>query len=111
MRYCQRHWLRTFLTKGLSSKETNVPPKNSIIIPQASNRQEIWSQRQNPKANAIELNPRFSVPGSLEAQPNPPAAIELAKSEPVVMVEKRVTFCDGDGLLGHPRVFINLVSL
>lgn len=43
-------------------------------------------------------------------QVNPNWAIDLVAEEPVVVCDKRVVFSDGGGPLGHPRVYINLVS-
>lgn len=38
-------------------------------------------------------------------------AIKLVVEEPVTPVEARVVSCDGGGgALGHPKVYINLVS-
>jgi len=37
-------------------------------------------------------------------------AIDLIREEPVVVCEKRVVASDSGGALGHPKVFINLVS-
>jgi uncharacterized Zn-finger protein len=39
-------------------------------------------------------------------------AIDLIAEQPIIMVKERVVWCDGgDGHLGHPKVYINLVSL
>ena len=43
-------------------------------------------------------------------QVNPNFAIDLVAEDPIVICEKRSVFSDGGGALGHPRVFINLVS-
>lgn len=48
---------------------------------------------------------------NLQAQPAPEAAIELAKAQEIVAVTTRTVACDGGGLLGHPKIFLNLVSL
>lgn len=45
-------------------------------------------------------------------QINPNFAIKLIAEVPPKAVSARTTWCDGgNGALGHPRVFINLVSL
>lgn len=75
---------------------------------QAPNRAEKWSERQRPKDHALQ-GPRFAGV-ELGAQPSPLAAIELLKEDPVIIVSGRAVACDGDGLLGHPKVFINLVG-
>jgi len=75
-------------------------------MPQAPDRAATWSKRQQPKYLAI-TGPRFANV-DISAQPNPKAAIEMIKEAPIVMVETRTAACDGDGPLGHPRVFLNL---
>lgn len=75
---------------------------------QASNRAGKWSERQRSKENAFQ-GPRFTGV-DLASQPNPLAAIELLKQQSIVVTTARVVTCDGDGLLGHPKVFINLVE-
>lgn len=77
-------------------------------IPQAPNRVETWSKRQQPRSEAIS-GPRFAQI-DLDAQPAPPAAIEYIKLDPVREVASRTVSCSGDGPLGHPKVFINLVT-
>jgi uncharacterized Zn-finger protein len=78
-----------------------------LNLPQAPNRATTWSKRQRPKFLAV-AGPRFADV-DISAQPNPKAAIEMIKETPIVMVDDRAAACDGDGLLGHPRVYINLV--
>ncbi|KAI9144734.1 zinc-finger domain-containing protein [Paraphysoderma sedebokerense] len=52
--------------------------------------------------------PRFEQV-DMEAQPNPPSAMELIAQQPVRKVHGRVAVCDGGGgALGHPKVYINL---
>lgn len=48
----------------------------------------------------------------LAAQPAPPSAINLINQQPVKMVTGRKVYCDGldTSSLGHPRVYINLVT-
>ncbi|KAL9018911.1 MAG: hypothetical protein Q9185_003823 [Variospora sp. 1 TL-2023] len=42
-------------------------------------------------------------------QPQPQAAIELIHKQPVRWTKQRVVSCDGGGgVLGHPRIFINV---
>ena len=42
-------------------------------------------------------------------QPQPYAAIDLIHKQPVRWTDKRVVSCDGGGgVLGHPRIFINV---
>lgn len=43
-------------------------------------------------------------------QVNENFAIDLIREEPVIVCEKRVVASDSGGALGHPKVFINLVS-
>jgi len=44
-------------------------------------------------------------------QVNKNFAIDLVHEDPVVVCTQRVVASDSGGPLGHPRVFINLVSL
>lgn len=76
--------------------------------PQAPNRATIWSKRQQPRSSIVD-EPRF-LGIDMSAQPRPLAAIELLKQQPATCIEGRSVYCDGGGLLGHPKVFINLVS-
>lgn len=75
---------------------------------QAPNRADKWSERQRSKENAFQ-GPRFAGV-DLASQPNPLAAIELLKQQSIIVTTAKVVSCDGDGLLGHPKVFINLVK-
>ncbi|KAI8799994.1 zinc-finger domain-containing protein [Cladochytrium replicatum] len=87
-------------TSKISATTPNVPG-------QAKNRSTIWSQHQNPKAEAMN-NPRFEQI-LMDYQPNPLSALELINSQPVVQVHNRIVACDGGGgALGHPKVYINL---
>ena len=44
-------------------------------------------------------------------QTNTQWAINLIDEQPIIKVKTRVTHCDGgNGPLGHPRVYINVVS-
>ena len=64
----------------------------------------------------------------MELQPNPLSAMEMINKEPIRVVHGRKAVCDGGectvhvryvvphsatggGPLGHPKIFINLVSL
>lgn len=86
---------------------TNSNLTNNLKVPQAPNRASAWSNRQRQRAEAI-VGPRF-VNVNLTSQPKPEAAIELLKQQPIVSIKSRTIACDGGGLLGHPKVFINLV--
>jgi len=44
-------------------------------------------------------------------QVNPNIALDLIAEDPVVVCDKRVIPSDSGGPLGHPKVFINLVSI
>jgi hypothetical protein len=99
------------ILKGtISEKETNL--NSSQLLDEKSvqspNRATIWSKSQQVRS-AIQESPRF-IDVNLQSQPRPLAAIELLKFQPIEYVENRTVACDGDGLLGHPRVFINLVT-
>lgn len=98
------HWSCRRLASGV------VPtwPKE-VAAKQAPNRMEVWSKRQRPK-DEIMAGPRFTQI-DLAAQPNPPAAIEYIKADPIRKVHARQIRCNGDGVLGHPTVFINLVAI
>jgi len=95
-----KQMLKRFFSNG------NSLPTDKII-PQASNRLTRWSKRQRNKIEAFK-GPRF-IQVDTEAQPNPPAAIEFIKADPVRLIQCRAVSCNGDGVLGHPKVFINLV--
>ncbi|PJF16503.1 hypothetical protein PSACC_03690 [Paramicrosporidium saccamoebae] len=87
--------------------ESKVPTAVGSASPQAPNRATVWSQRQRPKNDAM-VGPRF-IEVNLDSQPRPLSAIELLKQTPVLSIKARTVACDGGGLLGHPKVFINLV--
>ncbi|KAJ3221802.1 hypothetical protein HK099_003096 [Clydaea vesicula] len=79
------------------------------VLSQSPNRVEPWSKSQRPRKSALS-GPRFEQI-DLAAQPKPLAAIELINAEPIKIVHERVVACDGGGgALGHPKVYINLVS-
>ncbi|TPX33348.1 hypothetical protein SmJEL517_g03781 [Synchytrium microbalum] len=83
---------------------TSAPAKDLI---QAPGREAVWSEHQAKRADAM-VGPRFEQT-RMEAQPNPPAAIEMIHKVPITVVETRRVCCDGGGgALGHPKVYINL---
>lgn len=41
-------------------------------------------------------------------QPSPIPAQHYIQEEPVIKVKDRRVACDGGGILGHPKIFINL---
>ncbi|KAJ2957498.1 hypothetical protein NQZ79_g6814 [Umbelopsis isabellina] len=74
---------------------------------QAANRATPWARSQQPKADAF-VGPKFEQ-RDISMQPNPKAAIELIKEEPVHFVSERIAVCNGGGgALGHPKIYINL---
>lgn len=98
-----------------SEKSTDLPkpkPVSQIIqnptnVPQAPNRNEIWSESQRPSSEAF-AGPRF-VQRDFDRQPQPYAAIELIAKEPVRYVHDHTAVCDGgSGAQGHPKIFINV---
>ncbi len=78
-----------------------------FVTPQSSNRVQTWSKSQLPKEDIFK-GPKFTQI-DLAAQPNPLAAIDLIEKDPVRVGPNRNVNCSGDGPLGHPKVFINLV--
>ena len=95
------------LTSKIELIETVPHQDTKIEINQAPNRATIWSNRQQSKSQ-IYVGPRFTQI-DIAAQPNPLAAIELIKADPIRQVKERQVSCKGDSSLGHPNVFINLV--
>ncbi|KAL9932223.1 hypothetical protein V8E36_008995 [Tilletia maclaganii] len=97
---------------------SNVPatrsPKIAVVhtpphIPsaQSPNYPSTWSERQNPRENAMR-GPRFEQTNE-EFQPQPLSAMAMIQKEPVRLSSQRVVSCDGGGgPLGHPKIFINL---
>lgn len=98
-------WLASRRGEGDKVLPSPIP---EAPLSQSDNRALPWSRRQRPKDDAL-FGPRF-VGINLQAQPTPEAAIELVKAQEVVTVATRTVACDGGGLLGHPKIFINLVS-
>ncbi|KAI4128929.1 MAG: hypothetical protein LQ338_002481 [Usnochroma carphineum] len=94
---------------GLRDKpfQEMVPDSERQRKMQAPNRAEPWSRSQMPRERAMS-GPRFEQT-IMEYQPQPQAAIELIHKQPVRWTEQRVVSCDGGGgVLGHPRIFINV---
>lgn len=91
----------TVLTLEELDPSLHEPPPN-----QAPNRATTWSQRQRSRKDVLQ-GPRYTGI-DLTAQPQPLAAIELLKQQPITIVSDRKTTCDGGGVLGHPTIFINL---
>lgn len=61
-----------------------------------------------PRSLAM-TGPRFETVDRTK-QPAPAAAIELIAQQPVIMCKERIVACDGgNGPLGHPKIYINLV--
>jgi NADH dehydrogenase (ubiquinone) Fe-S protein 6 len=89
----------------LRSRLASILPK-SLNVQQADSRPSTWSRDQQERRVAYN-DVRF-VGIELDLQPNPPAAIELLQSDPVVEIKTRIVSCDGGGSLGHPKIYINL---
>lgn len=71
---------------------------------------EIWDLflRVGPACLTLSPASQFSLP---LLQVNENFAIDLIAEQPVSDVQNRVVACDGGGgALGHPKVYINLVS-
>jgi NADH dehydrogenase (ubiquinone) Fe-S protein 6 len=89
---------------------TASPPTPAVVpAAQAPNYPTKWStnQRERPAAGS---GPRFEQT-AMELQPNPLSAMELVNSIPPTIVHGRRAVCDGGGgPLGHPKIYINLVS-
>lgn len=70
---------------------------------------KVWSRKQIPKTLAM-TGARFETV-ELNKQPNPAPAIELIEKVPINYVNENIVACDGGGEnLGHPKIYINLVS-
>lgn len=96
---------KRYFSKDATIAKEIVPQK--LEISQAPNRAMTWSERQRPRYKVF-VGPQFTQI-DLEAQPKPLAAIELIKADPIRYVDSRQVSCSGDGPLGHPKIFINLV--
>jgi uncharacterized Zn-finger protein len=98
--------------KSFSSKteliQKDLYQDNQVQRNQAPNRATVWSNRQQSKSQ-VYVGPRFTQI-DIAAQPNPLAAIELIKADPIRHVKERQVICKGDdNSFGHPNIFINLV--
>jgi len=102
------------------ARATNPPGLVEYGLEQSPNFPDTWSESQRPKSEAMK-GPRFEQT-DYRFQPQPLSAMELISNHPIQMSDKRVVSCDGgkywhmnlltisgDGPLGHPRVYINLV--
>lgn len=92
---------------------TVIPQDPLDVIPssmykQAPNRATTWSVSQRNRDELVKTDPRF-VGKDLSMQPQPLAAIELIKKQPVSFVHGNIAVCHGtDFVQGHPKVYINL---
>lgn len=69
-----------------------------------------FSSKPKTLQSALRHNPRFEQI-DLDAQPVPTPAIQMIDKAPVHLVNKSHVYCDGEGALGHPRIYINLVFI
>ncbi|TID20441.1 hypothetical protein CANINC_003558 [Pichia inconspicua] len=94
-----------------STSVTGVDPLDVIpsgTYKQAPNRAETWSRSQRSRDSIFKNDPRF-VGKNLLDQPQPLAAIELIKDQPVSYVHSNIAVCHGtDFVQGHPKIYINL---
>lgn len=75
---------------------------------QAPNRETTWSKSQRSRDSLFKTDPRFVGKNLLE-QPQPLAAIELVKNQPISFVHSNTAVCHGtDFVQGHPKIYINL---
>ncbi|KAK4685615.1 NADH dehydrogenase (ubiquinone) Fe-S protein 6, partial [Tremellales sp. Uapishka_1] len=89
-----------------SKQPTSATPEN---LQQSPNVPTTWSTSQNPKPRAMS-GPRFEQT-NLDLQPNSLSAMGMVAEDPIRIVNGRKATCDGGlGPLGHPKVYINLVS-
>lgn len=123
-----------------SSSTTSSPPiiikpndahavkQSEVTLQQAPNFPTTWSTSQRPRPGPYS-GPRFEQT-DMSLQPNPLSAMELVAQEPIRLVKGRKAVCDGGssllgifsyisesnfsilgiGPLGHPKIYINLVS-
>lgn len=97
------------IARRYTTAVTALPTVKSLAphAEQAANRATPWARSQQPKADAF-TGPKFEQK-TLSKQPNPMAAIELIKEEPIHFVSERIAVCNGGGgALGHPKIYINL---
>ena len=117
----------------LSSSSSVAVPKTippAKVLPQAPNYPTTWSTSQAPRPQGT-TGPRFEQT-AMDLQPLPLSAMEMIAAEPIRVVHGRKAVCDGGmhqtpssnpyecsrmrghcaglGPLGHPKIFINLVS-
>lgn len=52
--------------------------------------------------------PRFQNM-DVSSQPNPVPSVEILKNDRPIVSKSKVIACEGKPLVGHPKVFINLV--
>ncbi len=133
------HAVRTLARRSLASQYTSsssVPTATPLATTpapasaQSPNLSKTWSTSQRRRDDAYS-EARFEQT-ALDFQPQPLSAMEMIHSEPIRMVHGRKAVCDGGasiclfsplstsllsfeshtgiGPLGHPKVFINLVS-
>ena len=85
-----------------------LPQRRQLPLQQAPNRATTWSVSQRNRDELVKTDPRF-VGKDLSMQPQPLAAIELIKKQPVSFVHGNIAVCHGtDFVQGHPKVYINL---
>lgn len=97
------------IARRYTTAVTSMPSAKPLArqAEQAANRTTTWARSQQPKSDAF-IGPRFEQK-DLSKQPNPMAAVELIKEEPVHFVKERIAVCNGGGgALGHPKIYINL---
>jgi uncharacterized Zn-finger protein len=96
-----------FETKGSEYSPSDLTEDGIILKQQAPNFPGTWSHSQQQRAT-VQDGARF-LGANLARQPRPLAAIDLIEKLPIVAVNSHVVSCDGGGVLGHPRIYINLV--
>lgn len=93
-------------TEISSINEFDVIPSSQYN--QAPNRAETWSASQRSRDELYKTDPRF-VGKDLSKQPQPLAAIELIKNQPISYIHGNIAVCHGtDFVQGHPKIYINL---
>lgn len=97
---------RHFSENGNNLPKVKEKEKEKAI--QAPNRCSKWSISQRERKEVLS-GLRFEGV-DIGTQPKPLAGIDLTSKTPIEIVESRVVSCDGGGALGHPRIYINLVS-
>lgn len=101
----------TTTTTTTATSVAGVDPLDVIpsgTYKQAPNRADTWSRSQRSRDVIFKTDPRF-VGKNLLDQPQPLAAIELIKNQPVSYVHSNIAVCHGtDFEQGHPKIYINL---